>query len=229
MDRRLKRRRLSLRRWLAAATVICLVAGGVVLVTGVVTGREGPTNRRVEVPDRPRMVRDEPGGVAKPVHLASSYTAPPRRRARSAGELRLARLGIAARVVAVGWDGTAMAVPDDPATLGWFEPSAALSDRAGVSLIAGHVSDRHDRAGPLARLVEVRVGDVIAWQSGTTTARFIVVRIGRYPRTAGLPTSLFRVDGPHVLRLVTCTDRKSGILGFHYADNLVVSAQQLSP
>lgn len=229
MNRRLKHRRFRRRRWLVAALAICLVAGAVVLVTGVVAGREGPAVPSIEVPDPPRVVRDEPRAVAKPIHLASTYAAPARRRAPSAGHLRLDRLGVAATVVAVGWDGTAMAVPDDPATLGWFEPSAALTDRAGVSLIAGHVSDRHDRAGPLARLVGARVGDVITWQSGVTAARFVVVNIARYPRETGLPTSLFRVDGAHLLRLVTCTDRTTGVLGFHYADNLVVSARALSP
>lgn len=171
---------------------------------------------------------NEPKGVATPIHLASTYAAPAHQRAPTAGQLRLGRLGIAAPVVQVGWDGTAMAVPDDPATLGWLESSAAIGDRAGVSLIAGHVSDRHDRAGPLSRLVEARVGDVIAWRSGSTVVRFAVVSIARYPRAEGLPTSLFRVDGPHVLRLVTCTDRTSGVFGFHYADNLVVSARELS-
>lgn len=228
MRHRLERRRSWLRRWLVPALAIALLSGAVVLGTEVVTGRETPTARRVAVPHHLRVVGDQPRGVARPTHLASTYVAPARRAVRSVGELRLDRLRIAAPIVAVGWDGNAMAVPDDPAMFGWFQPSAALADHAGVSLVAAHVSDRQDRAGPSARLVGARVGDVIIWRSGATVARFAVVGIARYSRAAGLPPSLFRVDGPHLLRLVTCTDRSAGVFGFHYADNLVVSARELS-
>ncbi len=51
----------------------------------------------------------------------------------------------------------------------------------------------------------------------------------RAARSRGLPAHLFRTDGPHLLHLVTCTNRRnlSGG-GFHYADNLVVSAEEVS-
>jgi len=118
-----------------------------------------------------------------------------------------------------------MSVPDDPAVLGWFSPSARVDDLAGVSLIAGHVSDSFDRAGPLAGLIKVRVGDTIEWRGlDSKTARFRVTAVERYPRVIGLPTSLFKVDGPHTLRLVTCATRTPGSTGVHYVDNLVVSA-----
>lgn len=166
-----------------------------------------------------------PARVAKPAHLATTYVAPPGLTAVALGRLRVARLGVDASVPPVGWDGEAMAVPNDPDRLGWFEPSARLDDLAGVSLIAGHVSDASDRPGPLASLVRARLGDVVEWRgSRGGIARFRVVSIQRFLRAAGLPTSLFRVDGPHTLRLVTCSGRVNGPSGIHYTDNLVVSA-----
>jgi hypothetical protein len=44
-----------------------------------------------------------------------------------------------------------------------------------------------------------------------------------------VPGTVFRTDGPHLLHLVTCTNRRStGGGGFHYADNLVVTAREVS-
>lgn len=120
-----------------------------------------------------------------------------------------------------------MAVPNDPGTLGWFEPSARLDDLAGTSLVAGHVSDASDRLGPFGALVRARRGDIVEWRhSAGRVVRFRVVAIQRFPRIRGLPPSLFRVEGPHTLQLVTCTGRVAGPSGVHYADNLVVSAVQ---
>ena len=176
---------------------------------------QGPRAATLAVPSR----------VAKPLHLLATYVAPPQRRTSTVGRLAIARLRIDAAVVPVGWDADTMAVPNDPSTLGWFEPSARLDDLAGTSLIAGHVSDASERPGALASLEKVRAGDVVEWRPrGGGVLRFRVVAIERFPRTDGLPTSLFRVDGPHMLRLVTCTKRVEGPGSAHYADNLVVSA-----
>lgn len=172
-----------------------------------------------------RPVATQPTVVASPRFLSATYRAPQGAKSPSVGRLMLPRLRIAAAVASVGWDRDAMSVPDDPAVLGWFEPSAGLDDLAGVSLIAGHVSDAADRPGPLARLVDARIGDVVAWRGNDgRTTRFRVVTIARYPRASGLPPSLFKVDGPHTLRLVTCATRTAAAGGIHYVDNLVVSA-----
>lgn len=167
-----------------------------------------------------------PPRVAPAAHLDSTYVAPPGT-STGLGRVRIARLGVDAPVATVGWDGDTMAVPNDPGTLGWFEPSARPDDLAGASLVAGHVSDASDSPGPLAALVRARLGDVVEWRgSAGSVVRFRVISTQRFPRAAGLPASLFRVDGPHTLRLVTCAHRVTGPSGTHYTDNLVVSAVQ---
>lgn len=170
-------------------------------------------------------VATQPTAVASPRYLVTTYLAPAGQKGHLVGHLSIPRLKIRQPILSVSWDRDAMSVPEDPGVLGWFSPSAHLEDLAGVSLIAGHVSDSHDRPGPLARLVQVRIGDVVEWKgSNAQIARFRVTAIDRYPRARGLPPSLFKVDGPHTLRLVTCATRTAGSLGIHYADNLVVSA-----
>ena len=180
---------------------------------------------RVPGPAQPTLeVALEHASVSKPVRrnraVASATSTPSARD----GRLRIRRLGVDAPVVRVGWDHEAMAVPDDPQTLGWFSPSAHRTDVVGVSLIAGHVADVSDHPGALAPLGRARVGDVIEWEDRGSITRFRVVEVRRYRRADGLPPGLFKADGPHTLRLVTCANREVSPLGIHYADNLVVSA-----
>ncbi len=142
-----------------------------------------------------------------------------------AGTLRIARLRIVAAVESVPLRRGVMAIPDAPSRLGWLRGTAAAGDVVGSSVIAGHVSDRQDRPGPLAALVRIRPGDRITWTDQRGRRHDFVVRgVARHRRSSGLPGSVFRADGPHTLRLITCTSRVSGAGGFHYRDNLVVTA-----
>lgn len=188
-----------------------------------------------EIPSGPADPGSEPvlpSGRAKPRYLYRTYVAPepPAARRRPAGLLSIDRIGIRAAVDAVGLDRGTMAIPNDRRRLGWLATTAAADDLLGAAVISGHVSDRHDRPGALWRLKQARVGDVVQWTDPAGDPhRFVVRRVARYPRSRGLPAHLFRTDGPHLLHLVTCTNRRdlSGG-GFHYADNLVVTAEEVS-
>lgn len=169
----------------------------------------------------------QPGHRTAPRYLRRDYVRPPTVGGRSAGTLLVPALGIGAPVQAVPLRQGVMAVPDSPRSLGWLRGSARPGDVVGSSVIAGHVSDRRDRPGALARLGRARIGTRVVWVDAQGRARrFAVTGLARYPRAGGLPASLFRTDGPHRLRLVTCARRVAlpgG--GFHYADNLVVTAR----
>jgi hypothetical protein len=209
---------------LVRALIACALTATAVLGSAVLVGSGHRTVREVSGPDQ-TAAAVTPRGVAEPAHLSATYVAPQSSTYVALGRLQIARLSVDAFVAQVGWDRDTMAVPNDPSVLGWFGPSARLDDLAGTSLVAGHVSDASDRPGPLASLVRARVGDVVVWRPRSGgVARFRVVAIQRFPRTTGIPPSLFRVDGPHMLRLVTCTNRKAGPTGIHYTDNIVVSA-----
>lgn len=168
---------------------------------------------------------------ATPRYLHRRYRAPETRaRARQVmgGSLRIDRIGLRAGVDTIGLDQGAMAIPNDTRRLGWLATTAAAGELLGSSVISGHVSDRHDRPGALWRLRDVRVGDSVRWTGADgDTHRFVVRRVARYPRSRGVPAELFRTTGPHLLHLVTCTSRRSSGSGFHYADNLVVTAAEV--
>lgn len=163
----------------------------------------------------------------RPRYLKRTYQAPRALvRAGAGGTLRIPSLGIRAPVDAVGLDGTAMAVPDDPNHVGWLTGSARIGDLVGRSVLAGHVSDAHDRPGALKRLAAISLGAAVLWSDAAGhRVQFRVVRIRLFPRARGLPAALFATDGPHQLNLVTCASRvTSPGGGFHYTANLVVTA-----
>ncbi len=166
---------------------------------------------------------------AEPRHLRRDYHAPVRGARRlPAGRLRIPSLRIAAPVDAVGLDRGAMAVPDDPRRTGWLATTSSAGELVGASVVSGHVSDRRDRPGALWRLRDVRVGDVATWTARDGAVhRFVVRRVQRFARSRGLPARMFRTDGPHVLHLVTCAGRRRTAGGFHYVDNLVVTAVEV--
>lgn len=168
-----------------------------------------------------------PTAHPRPTYLTRTYRAPPELvRPGAGGSLRIPSLGINAPVDAVGLDGTAMAVPNDPGRIGWLSSTARVSDLAGASVLAGHVSDAHDRPGALNRLGGIRLGAAITWKGPDgRRVRFRVVRIKLFPRNRGLPAAMFSAAVPHELNLVTCAERVGTANGgFHYTANLVVTA-----
>ena len=174
-----------------------------------------------------------PTSRPEPRYLYRPYVAPSgpgRARRRSAGQLSIQRIGLHAPVDAIGLDRGTMAIPNNRFHVGWLTATASARDLIGSSVISGHVSDRHDRPGALWRLKRARVGDVIRWtEPDGRVHRFVVRSVRRYARRGGLPGQVFRTDGPHLLQLVTCTNRRDlGGGGFHYADNLVVTAEEVS-
>ncbi|MCW2851750.1 MAG: Sortase family protein [Nocardioides sp.] len=211
---------------------------GIPVETALVT--RPPLPSIPEVPSGPARLGPRPDGEltyptarTQPRYLYRPYVAPQdpsSARRRPAGELRIDRIGLRAPVDPVGLDRGTMAIPNDRFRLGWLSATAAAGDLLGSSVVSGHVSDRSDRPGALWRLRQARVGDVVRWtEPGGRVHRFVVRGIRRYDRRRGVPGTVFRTDGPHVLHLVTCTNRRStGGGGFHYADNLVVTAQEVS-
>jgi hypothetical protein len=71
------------------------------------------------------------------------------------------------------------------------------------------------------------MGDKVRWTVGGRTQVFEVRGVRRYRRAAGVPGELFRTDGPRLLHLITCANRVRRGGGFHYTDNLVVTAKRL--
>lgn len=161
-------------------------------------------------------------------YLTARYESPAELVRRDVGAtLSIPAAGIEAPVDTVGLDRGTMAVPNEPRRVGWLESSAGPMDAVGSSVISGHVSDRSDRPGALSRLGRVEVGDRVRWTMGGRTDLYEVRSVRRYSRAGGLPNHLFRTDGSRLLHLVTCASRVRRASGFHYTDNLVVTAARL--
>jgi hypothetical protein len=121
-----------------------------------------------------------------------------------------------------------LAVPSNVGRVGWFGRSAHIDDVIGASVIAGHVSDDHDRPGALYRLKNVRRGDVVTVVQNGRTHRFKVTALKTYDRTRQLPADAFATSGQHRLSLITCTGKVTYPNGrFHYTKNLVVTAKEI--
>ncbi len=156
--------------------------------------------------------------------------AAPLRTETYAGRVWLGDLGISAPVTKVGASGGAMAIPRDPSLLGWLRQTATAEDVVGSSVVAGHITSTSGRPGALTELAHARPGMTATWTDARGSVhRFVVGAVRKYSRAEALPAAIFRTDGPHVLRLITCTDRVRLADGtFHYANNLVVTAKALS-
>ncbi|MCW2754226.1 MAG: hypothetical protein JWQ32_1637 [Marmoricola sp.] len=217
-------RMLTLAAGLLAAVVLVVIlrpGTGAVVGPGALLVSARPAAR---VADRDQF---RPAANVRPRYLHSNYRAPSRLVVPGAGgTLRIPSLGVAAPVDVVGLDGTTMAIPNNPHRVGWLKTTATSGDLVGASVLSGHVSDERDVPGTLARLGGLRRGAAIVWVAHGIERRFVVTAIARYPRSQGVPASVFRTDGAHVLNLVTCADRVTTPGGgFHYRSNLVVTAR----
>lgn len=197
----------------------------------------GPVAADVPVVAAPlgRAQPELPTSRSRPKYLHRSYRAPEggsvsSRGVTRAGTLRIPSLRIVAPIDAVGLDRGVMAIPNSPARIGWLRTTATATDRIGASVLSGHVSDSRDAPGALSRLRTIRRGAVISWTTPRGSRHtFVVTGTKRYPRTRGVPAQLFGVVGPHVLHLITCADRvTTGGGGFHYTNNLVVTAREVT-
>lgn len=143
--------------------------------------------------------------------------------------LRLAipALGVDHPVVEVGRhpDGT-MEIPHDVHEIGWYGPLGIRPGDAGAAVLAGHVDSRAQGRGAFFGLRDIEVGDAIVVGTDDGEQRWVVTGRTRYPK-AELPIeTVFAVEGPPRLVLITCggefdTGRRS------YIDNVVVYAEPL--
>lgn len=126
------------------------------------------------------------------------------------------------RPVGVAADGQ-MALPDDPAVLGWYRFGPAPGEGVGSVVVAGHLDSTRHGLGPLVGLREVGVGDPVSVLRVDGTRRgYTVVDVQRYDRQA-LPAELFSRGGPERLRIITCGGEYLPDRG-GYQENLVVTA-----
>jgi len=134
-------------------------------------------------------------------------------------------IGMRAALDTVGLRRGSMVIPADVARAGWLSRSAAPGETIGSSVIAGHVSNEHDRPGAFGKLVKARIGQIVTVRTADGVHRYRITRIHRQGRGKGFTGAITSTTGAPKLILVTCTDEVHYANGhFHYRKNLVVTA-----
>ena len=144
---------------------------------------------------------------------------------RTIDRISIPSIGVNARTSLVGIKRGRMAVPGNVARTGQLAQSAAAGDLIGTTVIAGHVSDEHDRPGAFWKLTKIRKGKIVTVWQGGKKIKYRVTAVERFSRTKKLPARIFSTTGDHELVLISCANkvRTSGG-GFHYNQNVVVTA-----
>ena len=125
--------------------------------------------------------------------------------------------------VGVADDGM-MGLPTTAYAVGWYEFGARPADRAGTTVLAGHVDTKAEGLGPLAALRGVDEGTQIVVTAIDGTSRRYRVTEVREIRKARVPLEqIFTRDGAERLVVITCGgpyDRDTG-----YRDNIILTAR----
>jgi hypothetical protein len=133
-------------------------------------------------------------------------------------------IDIAADVEQVGLaaDGT-LALPMDPARVGWFTGSSRPGD-TGPAVMVGHL-DSADTAAVFARIYRLQVGDDVTVESrGSPTRTFSVTKVTWHAKESFPSEAVYGPTPDSQLRLITCGGRYDPDSG--YSDNLVVFASE---
>ena len=142
--------------------------------------------------------------------------------------LEIARIGVDTALQQLGQDGGgAVEVPTGPRQwedAGWYagEGGTRPGD-PGSAVILGHVDSKR---GPAVfyRLRELRAGDpVVVVRADGSRVRFVVERVGRYPKQRFPTEDVYYPTLSPKLRLVTCGGAFDPAAG-HYRDNVIVFA-----
>ncbi len=134
---------------------------------------------------------------------------------------------ISVRVVEVGIaENDAMEIPDSFWEAGWYRYGPAPGADAGHAVIAAHVDSRTE-VMPFAGLKDVDPGTVITvGLADGRTLQYGVDDVRNVPKATLDGSEVFRRDGPHQLKIITCGGRWLLDKG-DYEDNVVLTASPL--
>ncbi|GAA1511806.1 DUF7507 domain-containing protein [Nocardioides humi] len=172
--------------------------------------------------------RPEVGKVKIETGFSGTASSVQGRKVRPA-RIAIPALGMKAKLDTVGVRKGSMVIPNNVAKGGWLRQSALPGDLVGSTVIAGHVSDRHDRPGAFGKLRKAKKGQVVKVRAADgTVQKYRIDRVYTQPRKNGFSGAATSTTGAHQLTLVTCTGKVTYRNGrFHYTKNLVVVASPI--
>jgi sortase (surface protein transpeptidase) len=119
-----------------------------------------------------------------------------------------------------------MEIPDSFHQAGWYKYGPAPGAPEGNAVIAGHV-DSLTEVMPLAELEDVQPGAVVTvGRHEADPLRYRVTEVRHVPKATLDGQSVFRRDGPHQLKIITCGGDWLPEVG-DYEDNVVLTAVPL--
>ena len=120
-----------------------------------------------------------------------------------------------------------LVIPDDPATVGWWDGGALAGDAFGSVVVAGHVDSARFGLGVMAQLKTLRVGQVVELRAGTRRVRYrISARVSLPQAELAARSDVFRQDIAPRLVLITCGGAFDPVR-HRYQDNLILYASPL--
>jgi hypothetical protein len=174
---------------------------------------EQPAPAPPAVPEVPRQSADlaaQPAPASPPVRL------------------QVDSLGIDMSIEAVGLDGSAMALPANPAVAAWYRYGSAPGSPAGATVVAAHVDSLVYDLGPFARLADAPGGtEIVLTTADGATTRYAISAIDILEKQAVPWPAVFDRSGDPRLTLVTC----GGEFDYdakRYLSNVLVSAVRVS-
>ena len=139
---------------------------------------------------------------------------------------RLGDIDLPVQPVGVADDGW-MELPTTAYAVGWYRFGARPADRAGTTVLAGHVDTKAEGLGPLAALRGVDEGAEIVLTAADGRSRRYAVSDVEVIRKARVPLEqIFAREGPETLVVITCGGPYSRSTG--YRDNVVLTAGPVS-
>jgi hypothetical protein len=211
---------------LLGAVLVTVGAAGVLSPSGVATVGEAPEPQPAvapaEVPtgdtSEDDTAVDDPPDEDTPVDDAPDAEPPAADEDDDAGAvedvgevaapvaLELPALSVDAEAVPVGLESDgAMEIPEDVATVGWYDLGVAPNATAGSAVLAGHVDSRTQGRGAFFDLRELDVDDeaTVRHEDGSDSSWQVTARAS-YPKDEAPLAELFAGDGPPRLVLITC-------------------------
>jgi hypothetical protein len=142
--------------------------------------------------------------------------------------VRIPAIGVNAPVSPTGVQaGGALAIPPDPADVGWWAGGGYPGERAGAVVLAGHIDSAVSGPGALFRLQDVRPGDMITVVAAGHSYRYRVVALHAYAKSTLPAAAIFGQQVTARLVVVSCGGPFDPATG-HYLENIVAYAVPLS-
>lgn len=138
--------------------------------------------------------------------------------------LHIPAIGVDAPVLPTGVAaGGALAIPPDPANVGWWADGGFPGEPDGAVILVGHIDSAASGPGALYRLQDARPGDDVTVAAGERSFRYRIVALRAYAKSSLPVAAVFGQQVSARLVIVSCGGPFDASTG-HYLDNIVAYA-----